>query len=89
MICTYIYVGGVGGLLQDIFGADFGAKKLGQKNRDQNQGRMEKKENVSSDHQPVLNIHLWHIYSLLTMASRSLLDFSFAAGNVILDSKID
>ena len=33
----YIYVpivGGIGGPLQDKFWADFGAKKLGQKNRD-------------------------------------------------------
>ena len=39
-ICTYIYiyvptVGGLGGPLLDKFWADFGAKKLGQKNRDQ------------------------------------------------------
>ena len=37
---VYIYryvpiVGGIGGPLQDKFWADFGAKKLGQKNRDQ------------------------------------------------------
>ena len=41
-ICTYIYiyryvpiVGGIGGPLRDKFWADFGAKKLGQKNSDQ------------------------------------------------------